>query len=188
MKTRSQERAVTGVRESRRGRSEPVLAFPGRAFLRSNLSVSTEITDHTDRSQSSGWVFYDGECAVCLELAARFGGVLRRAGFALVAFQHPWAGVKLGLQSGEVPDAARVVATNGATTEGAEAMLVLADRIWWAKPLAWLGRWPLSMRGMRRGYAWFAARRHCIGGACGLKLPSSRHVDSSTAERRKEMQ
>lgn len=133
----------------------------------------TETTEWKYGKPPSGWIFYDGDCAICTGLAARFGAPLRRAGFALVAFQHPWAAARLGLQTGEVPNAARVVTKGGATFEGADAMLLLARRFWWARPLTWLGRWRPATLAMRRAYAWFAARRHCIGGVCNLPQPTA---------------
>ena len=148
----------------------------------------TETTENKDTLPLSGWIFYDGDCAVCTGLAGRFGEPLRRAGFALVAFQNSWAAAKLGLQPGEIPNAARVVTTDGETFEGADAMLLLAGRVWWAKPLAWLGRWPLAMRGMRRGYRWFAARRHCIGGVCGLPPSTRPTTNASSLQQRREPQ
>ena len=135
------------------------------------VSVTTDTTEQQDTTPLAGWIFYDGDCAICTGLAGRFGGTLRRAGFCLVAFQHPWAAAQLGLRPGEVPNAARVVTACGATFEGAGAMLLLAGHVWWARPLAWLGRWRPALRAMRRAYKWFAARRHCIGGVCALPQP-----------------
>lgn len=164
-------RQVAGVADPRSGGLQPLRGFSRPASPCPNVSVTTEDTECEDTVPVGGWIFYDSDCAICTGLASRFGGTLRRTGFTLVAFQHPWAAAKLGLQPGEVPNAARVVTANGATLEGADAMLLLASHVWWARPLAWLGRWHPALRAMRRAYLWFAARRHCIGGVCGLPQP-----------------
>ena len=49
---------------------------------------------------------------------------------------------------------------------GADALVEIARRIWWAWPLFALAQLPGAMLVLRAGYRKFAANRHCLRGAC----------------------
>ena len=118
----------------------------------------------------AGWVVYDGACGVCAGLARRFRRILKRRGFALVPLQAPWMSSRLrfsyGIPLEKLLDEMRVLTADGRALGGADAVLFLAGRIGWARPLAALGAVPPLRALLRRAYRWFAARRHRLGCAC----------------------
>jgi predicted DCC family thiol-disulfide oxidoreductase YuxK len=118
----------------------------------------------------AGWVVYDGGCGVCAGLARRFRPLLARRGFAVVPLQSPWMSSRLrfsyGIPQERLLDEMRVLTADGRALGGADALLFLASRIWWARPLAALGSRPLTRALLGRAYRWFAARRHRFSTAC----------------------
>ena len=120
----------------------------------------------------AGWVVYDGACGVCSRLARRFRGMLERRGFALVPLQAPWMSSRLrfsyGIPLENLLDEMRVLTADGRALGGADAVLFLAGRVWWAWPVAALGSLPLLRVLLGRGYRWFAANRHRVSQACGI--------------------
>ena len=118
----------------------------------------------------AGWVVYDGECGVCAGLARRFRRMLERRGFALAPIQSPWMSSRLrfsyGIPLEKLLDEMRVLTADGRALGGADAVLFLAGRIWWARPLAALGSSPPLRALLRRAYRWFAERRHRLSAAC----------------------
>jgi predicted DCC family thiol-disulfide oxidoreductase YuxK len=130
--------------------------------------VDTEITDSA-RTERAGFVLYDGDCRFCTGLALRFRSRLESAGFALAPLQSPQGRAALGLAPQHLADSMRVVTREGKCLEGADGVVYLASAIWWARPVRIAAKWPFAMRMMRAGYRWFAARRHCFGGACERK-------------------
>ena len=120
----------------------------------------------------AGWVVYDGACGVCSRLARRFRGMLERRGFALVPLQAPWMSSRLrfsyGIPLENLLDEMRVLTADGRALGGADAVLFLAGRVWWAWPVAVLGSLPLLRVLLGRGYRWFAANRHRVSQACGI--------------------
>ena len=120
----------------------------------------------------AGWVVYDGACGVCAGPARRFRPLLERRGFALVPIQSPWMSSRLRF-SYSIPlenllDEMRVLTADGRALGGADAVLFLAGRIWWARPLAALGALPPLRSLLRLAYRWFAARRHRFSQACAI--------------------
>ena len=120
----------------------------------------------------AGWVVYDGACGVCAGLARRFRPTLKRRGFALVPLQSPWMSSRLrfsyGIPLEKLLDEMRLLTADGRALGGADAVLFLAGRIWWARPLAALGAFPPLRALLRRAYRWFAARRHRFSATCGI--------------------
>ena len=118
----------------------------------------------------AGWVVYDGDCGVCAGLARRFRRVLERRGFALAPIQSPWMSSRLrfsyGIPLEKLLDEMRVLTPDGRALGGADAVLFLAGRVWWAWPLAALGSRPWMRSRLQRAYCWFAARRHRFPAAC----------------------
>lgn len=120
----------------------------------------------------AGWVVYDGACGVCSGLARRFRRVLARRGFALVPIQSPWMSSRLrfsyGIPLEKLLDEMRVLTADGRALGGADAILFLASKVWWARPLAALGAIQPLRALLRRAYRWFAARRHRFSSACNI--------------------
>ncbi|HEV2021010.1 MAG TPA: DUF393 domain-containing protein [Terriglobales bacterium] len=120
----------------------------------------------------AGWVVYDGACGVCSRLARRFRGMLERRGFALVPLQAPWMSSRLrfsyGIPLEKLLDEMRVLTADGRALGGADAVLFLAGRVWWAWPLAALGAGASFRALLQHAYRWFAARRHRFSAACAI--------------------
>ncbi len=128
----------------------------------------------------AGWVVYDGACGVCAGLARSFRPLLERRGFALVPLQAPWMSSRLrfsyGIPLENLLDEMRVLTADGRALAGGDAVLFLAGRIWWARPLAAVASLPPFRALLHRGYRWFAARRHRLSTACGIhRAPPAAH-------------
>jgi predicted DCC family thiol-disulfide oxidoreductase YuxK len=132
-------------------------------FIWKSISVNTEITDINART---GLIFYDGECALCAGWARRFERELRAAGFGLATLPNRQAGAAV---------AEMVVLTpEGRRFGGADAIVQIARRLWWAWPLFALAHAPGAMPALHAAYRRLAANRHCLGGAC--RVTRSHHV------------
>lgn len=112
----------------------------------------------TATSPVRGRVLYDGDCTFCRRWVARFEPFLRRRGFALETLQA--AGGSLEELRCELAD--------GRSFGGADALLAIAEQVWWGRPLAWLGRRRWLRPGLRAAYRWVAARRHCRAARCDV--------------------
>jgi predicted DCC family thiol-disulfide oxidoreductase YuxK len=124
-------------------------------------------------------VFYDASCSFCSGAAARWRGFLGRRGLTVLPLQSGEARRALGLREGEVPEEFKIVCERG-IFGGADALLEIARRCWWGKPLAALGSIP-SVRGiLRRSYAAFAKHRHCLRGACQMGAAEHCHGGART--------
>ena len=128
----------------------------------------TERTKIREYRKFAGWVFYDGQCALCIELARRFSFVLRRRGFQAVPLQTPWVRARLGLDDEDGVEEMSVLTLAGALYGGAEAVVYLAGRIWWAWPVYAASRLPGAMGLFQWGYRWIAENRRWVGGRYSL--------------------
>lgn len=129
-------------------------------------SLSTEMTATHDRQVPANWVLYDAACTHCSALARRARTMLHRRGFLVAPLQSLWVPSALGMGPREVLKEMRVFTADGEHYGGADAVLYLARRIWWAWPLWALSKAP-GMRGMLRSlYRWIAAHRHCSATSC----------------------
>jgi predicted DCC family thiol-disulfide oxidoreductase YuxK len=133
-------------------------------FIWKYISVNTEITDINAKT---GLVFFDGECALCRGWARRFERVLERAGFALATLQSRQAGAEV---TGMV-----VLTPDGQCFGGADGVVQIARRLWWAWPLFALAQIPGAMALLHAAYRRLAANRHCLGGACKMRKPALAH-------------
>ena len=106
-------------------------------------------------------MFFDRECGICTRLAHRFRGALAKRGFGLAALQDPRVASLLAIPPEEMLREMRVLTTEGALYGGANAILFLAGRIWWAWPVYVAGRLPGCGWLLDAGYRWFAAHRRC---------------------------
>ena len=124
------------------------------------------MTDAKGSRVERGWVFFDRDCKICTATARRFRGPLEARGFGLAALQDPRASALLRIPEAQTLEEMRMVTSDGKLYGGADAIIYLARRIWWAWPLyaaaRWLGARPLMVRGYRR----FAAHRKCLPAGC----------------------
>jgi predicted DCC family thiol-disulfide oxidoreductase YuxK len=130
------------------------------------ISLASEITDGKGRRARVGWIFFDGECPVCTSLARRFRPALEARGFGLAPLQSARVRALLALPEEELLREMRLLTADGTVVGGAEALLHVARRIWWAWPLWALAQVPGVREQLARAYCWFATRRHCVSGTC----------------------
>lgn len=133
------------------------------------ISLSSEITDSKGRRARSGWVFFDAQCSFCVSLARRFRPVLEPRGFGLAALQDPRVPDLLGLPLEKLLREMRLLTSDGRQYGGADALIYLAGRIWWAWPMYAAAQLPGAHSVFRAAYRWFASRRSCLNGLCTLK-------------------
>ena len=134
------------------------------------ISLASEFTDGKGR-HARGWLFFDAECAFCTRFARWVGPMLERRGLAVAALQDPRVGMLLGLPSQELLRELRFLLSDGRLYGGADAIVAVADEIWWARPLVWIARAPGLMAALRRAYRRFAARRNCVAASCTREQP-----------------
>lgn len=115
-----------------------------------------------------GWVLYDSDCAICVRWAHLCAPVLHRRGFQIEPLQADWVPEALGLPREEAIRDIRLLTNEGITRAGADVYLYVANRIWWARPFAFIFSLPGFNRLIWAGYRWFAANRHCVSGYCRL--------------------
>jgi predicted metal-dependent hydrolase/predicted DCC family thiol-disulfide oxidoreductase YuxK len=125
-------------------------------------------------AQNSGWIFYDGECQFCISNIRRHEKLLRKHGFELATLQTPWVRERLGLKPDFELTEMKLLAPDGKIYGGADALLQIARRIWWAWPLFALAKIPGMIFPLRAIYRRVAANRHCLGGKC--KLPEQKNL------------
>jgi len=113
-------------------------------------------------------VYYDAECRLCVGLARTFGHALRTRRMQLVPLQTPGVAAVLGIGEDELMTEMRLRLTNGEVLGGADGMVEIARRMWWAWPLWALSRMPGAMRPMRAVYRWIARHRGCTGRVCAM--------------------
>ncbi len=116
----------------------------------------------------AGLVFYDGRCTICRRGARFWGQTLKRRGFVLTPLQRRWVGEKLKLERAELMVQVWLLRPDGELLGGADAVLAIAERVWWARPLVWASRVRGAMPVLRRMYGVIARNRYCAGGKCEI--------------------
>ena len=116
----------------------------------------------------TGWILYDGKCALCARWLARVYRPLSRRGFRFAPLQAPWVAERFRLETAGLLREMRLVTRGGRTFGGADAVAELARRVWWAWPTWLLYQVPGLPTICRAAYRWVARNRHCAGGACRI--------------------
>jgi predicted DCC family thiol-disulfide oxidoreductase YuxK len=137
------------------------------------ISLASEFTDAKGR-RARGWLFYDADCDFCTRFARWLAPSLARQGFALAPLQDPRVADLLGLPSEELLLEMRLLLEDGKQYGGADAIVALARKIWWARPLAWLAVVPGVKYALRAGYRWVASHRKCAAATCPAAHPYPR--------------
>jgi predicted DCC family thiol-disulfide oxidoreductase YuxK len=137
------------------------------------ISLTAELTDGKGR-HARGWLFFDGECAYCKKIARWVGPILKTRGIALAPLQDPRVGALLGIKPKDLLLEIRVLLPGNRQYGGADAIVAVAEEIWWAAPLVWFSRVPGGLDLLRRWYQAVAARRHCTSLSCPIPQPASR--------------
>jgi len=123
-----------------------------------------------DNTRTVATVFYDADCQICVGTVRRFRRVLARRDFEMAPLQAPGVSVLLGVPDEQMLTEMRLRLRDGTVVGGADAVVEIARRIWWAWPLWVLSRVPGAMRPMRAIYRWVARRRSCTSGACNVHV------------------
>lgn len=136
------------------------------------ISLASEFTDGKG-FHARGWLFYDADCAFCARIARVLAPALHRRGLALAPLQDPRVAPLLGLSREELLCEMRFLLSDGTHYGGADAAVVMAREIWWARPLVWLASLPGAMKLLRRAYRTIAENRSCSSVACATehKIP-----------------
>jgi predicted DCC family thiol-disulfide oxidoreductase YuxK len=135
------------------------------------ISLANEYTDTKSR-HAQGWLFYDAECIFCTKMARWLAPILERRGLALAPLQDPRVGALLGLSRDKLMREIHLLMSDGTQYGGADAVVALARKIWWAKPLVWLAKLPCMMNAFRASYRHVAATRHCSAAGCAIPRAS----------------
>src|SRR5262249_28784684 len=98
--------------------------------------------------------------------------ILGRHGIGVAPLQDPRVGALLGMSRRGLLTELRFLMSDGTHSGGANAVLAVARRILWARPLVWLSRLPGAMPLFDAGYKWIAARRNCGAAQCSLNEQS----------------
>ena len=152
-----------------------------RLFIWDRASVHTEITNETATVDASGWLAYDDHCPMCTRWADRVRGILAKRNIGLIPLSTPWVRKRLGLAPDERPDRMWLLLPGGKDVGGADALIELARRVGWARPLAWIAGFPGIRHLLHAGYNFIARNRACTGEACAL--PSTQRRTPRRAKR-----
>ena len=130
-----------------------------------------------------GWILYDGACPSCTASARWFDRIFRRRGFLFLPLQTEWIGQQLGLEVDATLEEMHVLTNEGRDIAGADAVLFLARRVWWAWPVVAFAQLPGMHKLLDRGYRWIAAHRGCDHIECGVAFATltSRHAEVMAA-------
>ena len=137
------------------------------------ISLVSEYTDGKGR-HARGWLFWDGDCKFCTQIARWLAPMLEKRGFALARLQDPRVGELLGLSREQLLLEMKFVLSDGRQFGGADAAVALAREMWWGRPLVWVSKIPGMMEILRKGYRWVAANRSCAAEACPANEISKR--------------
>ncbi len=135
--------------------------------------MNTEMTDNN--ATPAGWVFYDGECALCARGVARFAPVFARRGFVWLPVQSPQAMRALGSHSTSMREEMKLRLANGDIASGLDAWVVLFRSVWWLWPIGALLGLPGFNQTGRCLYFWIARHRHCLSRTCKLEFKRDLH-------------
>src|SRR5438876_3494511 len=120
----------------------------------------------TNQPIPSGWILYDGQCRHCVSAAKQFERLFARHGFHFLPLQTPWIQERLGLDPSAPFEEMRVLTEDGQDIGGADAVIFLAQQIWWARPVSLVAKIPGIPGTLDRLYRWIAAHRGCTHLAC----------------------
>ncbi|MGH9509666.1 MAG: thiol-disulfide oxidoreductase DCC family protein [Terriglobales bacterium] len=134
------------------------------------MEPQTAIHPHvTPYHSPSGWLVYDGDCALCTRLVRWFRKPLEGCGYEFVPLQAPWIAARLHISYGVAPEdllkEMRVLTGDGRCLGGSGAILHLAREIWWTWPLWLLAKLPGARTLLDLGYRTVARHRHCVSAA-----------------------
>ena len=131
------------------------------------ISLANEYTDSKGR-HARGFLFFDADCVFCTKIARWLAPILERRGLALAPLQDPRVSVLLGLSHDHLMREIHLLMSDGRQYGGADAVLALAQQIWWGRPLVWLAKIPGMRNLLRAAYRAVAASRSCSAVHCAV--------------------
>ena len=113
-------------------------------------------------------MLYDADCRFCTDTAIRLAPLLHRHGLTPAPLQTPGLRERAGLKAGE-PLVEMKLLVGDSVFGGADAIVQIVRRIWWAWPLYVLSFVPGARPLFHRLYRSIADRRNCVSGRCDLR-------------------
>jgi predicted DCC family thiol-disulfide oxidoreductase YuxK len=137
------------------------------------ISLANEYTD-SKGPHARGWLFFDADCKFCLSCATWVAPILRRRRMATAPLQDPRVAALLGVSQRVLLHELRFVLSDGRRYEGFDAVLAIAQEIWWARPLLWVAHAPGMLGVLRSFYLRLSAERNCVAAECAATGVSRR--------------
>lgn len=111
-------------------------------------------------------VVYDGDCSVCTKLANQLDKWDRRDDLEIISSQTPGVSARFPwIPARAYVEALQIVAADGTTWQGAEAIEKLLDVLPKGRLVSWIFKIPFVRPLADRFYRWFARNRYRLG--CG---------------------
>lgn len=137
------------------------------------ISLTSDLTD-SKGVHARGFLFFDANCEHCRKIAHWIAPILNRRGLAVAPLQDPRVGALLGLPPHELLREMRLLLSDNRQYSGADAVVALAQQIWWALPVVWISRLPGGLTFLHRAYRAAALRRHCAAVTCEIQHAAPR--------------
>jgi predicted DCC family thiol-disulfide oxidoreductase YuxK len=120
-------------------------------------------------------IFYDGSCGVCSRGAMRLHRTLARRGYELMPLQSPGVSEITGASHDELMREMKLLTPQRQLLGGVDAILHVAQTIWWARPLCAIARLPGAKSILDRMYRFIASNRYRISATCRIgNVPTTR--------------
>jgi predicted DCC family thiol-disulfide oxidoreductase YuxK len=116
----------------------------------------------------AGWIFFDGECGLCVANRRRWGPTFERRGFVWLPTQTSGAVERLGITDRQLREEMWLQLSDGRKLSGVNAWGALMRRVWWLWPMGFALALPGFNSIGRVLYRWVAKNRHCIGVTCSI--------------------
>ena len=113
------------------------------------------------------WVFYDGQCSVCIEGVHKFLNTLNKRGVGVTPLQTDWVKSKIFHLDDPLKEML-LLTEKESLLGGADALIYLSRKIWWAYGLFLLAQIPGMKMILRRLYRLIAKNRYCLSGQCSI--------------------
>ena len=134
----------------------------GRRRTSRNVEMFAAIGTGDEVRTTREWLMYDAACPFCTRTAKRIRPTLAKRGINVIPLQTDWAQAYLAARNEPLLKEIRFLTARGRLTGGADALIEVIRRFWWARPVVWVAKIPIVMRLLRKGYEGVAARRHCL--------------------------
>jgi len=117
---------------------------------------------------SQGWLFYDGNCPLCVDAVRGFKPIFPRLGIQTESLHAPWVARRLGLSHDQLLAQGWMITPEGKLIGGADIWLYAAGKLWWGFPFRVLAAVPGGRWVIHRTYRWIATHRYRISRFLGL--------------------